>query len=481
MTSLTNLLISNAIKGTNAVSKIRLGNNLVWPKVPVFTFDTYQTGGTVDFEVTSDTGIIATVTNDNECRLHPVSQSNINTVRAQGSGYSRTYNVPSGTDVTNVSLPLFQRREVNITGRGTRSSRYNSDWLIGSLKVTITNDFSSSVTFSVQVGGITKTATIAGRTFTRIDFTGLSGGNKNVVITNITEGDTETVTVNINYGHHEITPIYYRFGAQSNEQSTSTKLTKVDVYALTEAEANASSSLFIAESRSAEITIGDLSCYLFAGGCWFFFEYSGWLYLEDRGIGYPPNATIDANPTTGHPEYFLREFYLQFRTDHNGSVREWRASLPKWSVYPDDNYRDWTDWSTGNKIRVDKLEIVPQFSYIGRGRWPTNRENDFNSITSGGIRIELYNIPPPPPATSVPADSLLFDGTDSLGNISTVSMKNVAVNSIKVQSQDDLVAVQTKSTGLYDDLISNKPAMLQSFANPNFNTLHGTGISYTYS
>jgi len=45
----TNTSISNAYRGADQVSKILLGRNRVWPQASVFSFDTYQAGGELNF------------------------------------------------------------------------------------------------------------------------------------------------------------------------------------------------------------------------------------------------------------------------------------------------------------------------------------------------------------------------------------------------------------------------------------------------
>lgn len=138
----TNASISNAYRGTNQVSKMMLGYNHVWPLAPIFSFDTYQSGGELNFDVASDTGIIATVINGNESMLHPNPQS-INLIQAKAASYSynESYTTPPGTQLTNINLPLYNRREVTITGRGTQVTRYNADYNNGSVNVTISKRF----------------------------------------------------------------------------------------------------------------------------------------------------------------------------------------------------------------------------------------------------------------------------------------------------------------------------------------------------
>ena len=66
----TNTSISNAYRGADQVSKILLGYNHVWPLSPVFSFDTYQAGGEVDFTVVSDTQYVACTINDSDTFLY---------------------------------------------------------------------------------------------------------------------------------------------------------------------------------------------------------------------------------------------------------------------------------------------------------------------------------------------------------------------------------------------------------------------------
>jgi hypothetical protein len=316
-----------------------MGNNHVWPSAPVFSFDTYQSGGDLNFKVISNTGIIATVINNNDILIH----SSINEVQAKGiiaigPGVNNRHDFscyPLGKQI-DISLPLYQRREVTVTGRGTSIARYGADLLKGELYITVSNDFDEPITFSANLQGITKTSIIQGQSSAVISFASLSAGDKLITIVNVTDNITEYVTVNINNNRTTISPIYYRFGAQSSLQIASNKLTRVDVYALTEAEALANN-----------ITIG--------------------------------------GPSTG----------------------------------------------------------------------------------SGLIN------------TSSPVENLLFNNTALGGHLLAVKLDEIPVNAILVQSQQELIAVQTDSiNGQYLDIKTEKPSLLTVRDSKKFAALHGINTAY---
>ena len=460
----TNFDISNVYKGNNNVSRIMKGNNHVWPTAPVFSFDTYQSGGDLNFTVTSDTGIIATVVNGNESMLHPVTRS-INLIRTATASrsYNESYTTPPDTQLTDINLPLYRRREVTVTGRGTQRGRYGHDYNTGSVNVWVSNDYLDAVTFSVNINGSSKTKTIAGQSAINISFTGLSKGNKSLTITNVTDNTSEQISVNINTNYTPLTPIYYRFGAQDNLPTVSEKLTRVDVYALTEAEALASNSSFTPRSRAAVIQGSNFKATVPFFDCFTVYTFSATYTLIDRGSGYPKNTTITAD--TGLPGWFSG-VKTEFQTDHNGSVYRFRIFQPGggWNVSG-----SWTPWYTSSGRYYNRVVIIGFYSFKIYPNFPSAAET-----------VNLYNLPPPPPARSVPAENLLFNNTDSQGGLVSVNTNGIAVNSITVQSQKDLQIIQTSSTDTYPDIKISKPDILKVSASPKLQAMHGAGVTYDY-
>jgi hypothetical protein len=464
----TNTSISNAYRGADRVSKILLGHNHVWPLAPIFSFDTYQTGGELNFDVASDTGIIATVINGNESMLHPSLQS-INLIQAKSdtNSYNDTYTTPPGTQLTNINLPLYSRREVNITGRGTQVTRYNADYNNGSVNVTISNDFSEAVTFSVNLNGNTKTVNIAGKSAGIISFTALSRGSKLITITNVTDNTSEQISVTINTNYTPLTPIYYRFGAQDNPKSTSSKLTRVDVYALTEAEALASNSSFTAKSRPVKLVaknwIWDLQR---VNSRLFRLTIGHTIEIVDRGIGYAKNssmqtkAVVDTGDLWSGSKPFVGD--IDFKTNNKGEVIEYRV----YSLRQSNATYLWSDWSLST-IPITLTVIIP--GGAARGDYPP-----YDTV------FNITGVPIPPAVTSVPAENLIFNNIDSQGSLVSVNMDGIAVNSITAQSQKDLQIIQTSSTNTYPDIKSSAPSMLNSSASPELKALHGADITYQY-
>ena len=123
-----NTIISNAYRGTDQVSKILLGYNHVWPLQSVFSFDTYQAGGELNFRVVSDTQYVACIINDATIFLYQSNVADgtdvIRAINLDAQAYNNLYQIDSTVSMTDITLPLYQRKQVKITGRGTQLARY---------------------------------------------------------------------------------------------------------------------------------------------------------------------------------------------------------------------------------------------------------------------------------------------------------------------------------------------------------------------
>ena len=247
----TNASISNAYRGADQVSKILLGYNHVWPLSPVFSFDTYQAGGEVDFTVVSDTQYVACTINDSDTFLYKAvdmtwgADSSIQAINLNAQAYNKQYQLDSDTNVIDINLPLYQRKKVKITGKPTGSSAYITDTGSGLITVEIENPTSSSIVFTVSVTGetnITKTATSNSRT--QFSFPNLTAGTKTVTINNLTDSVINTTSVligTVGYGVPALVPIQILNLGDiiAGDSSISENLTTIKVYSLTEEEASA--------------------------------------------------------------------------------------------------------------------------------------------------------------------------------------------------------------------------------------------------
>ena len=187
-----NTIISNAYRGSDQVSKLMLGHNHVWPLSPEFSFDTYQSGGELNFRVVSDTQYVACMINDSDVFIYKTngtSTDNIRAINLNAQAYNKLYQLSQTSNVIDISLPLYQRKIVKISGRGTRVTRYNADYNSGNILVEIYNPFGSDIDYNVSLtgkGSITKTCVVG--TKTAFNFTAVSRGTRTVTLRNLTDG-----------------------------------------------------------------------------------------------------------------------------------------------------------------------------------------------------------------------------------------------------------------------------------------------------
>ena len=238
----TNTSISNAYRGADQVSKILLGYNHVWPLQSVFSFDTYQAGGELNFRVVSDTQYVACIINDATIFLYQSNVADgtdvIRAINLDAQAYNNLYQIDSTVSMTDITLPLYQRKQVKITGRGTQLARYGADYNNGNILVEINNEYGSAINYTVSVTGkvsITKTCPVGERTL--FSFTAMSRGVKTVTINNLTDNLVDTIPVTINTSYTPIPTQIINIGDQAVSEAISETLTTVKVYCLTEEEA----------------------------------------------------------------------------------------------------------------------------------------------------------------------------------------------------------------------------------------------------
>lgn len=223
---------------THSANKVLLGQNLVWPKSKLVEFKTLQSGGVLEFQVGSTTRYAAVTIDDADVYIFSTANAHKNKIRAQANNYSQNYIMSNSFRPIDISLPLYLKKDVKITGRGTQVGRYGGDYNSGQITVTVRIGIGVSNSFSVQVTGkSTVTKNVPANNQRDFIFSSLSQGNKNVTITNNATGDTYTRTVNVNTSRSSIAPQSFLIGAQQATASTGNIEKSVKIYSLTEAEA----------------------------------------------------------------------------------------------------------------------------------------------------------------------------------------------------------------------------------------------------
>jgi hypothetical protein len=244
----TNTSISNAYRGADQVSKILLGFNVVWPQAPVFSFDTYQAGGELNFTVVSDTQYVACTVNDSDTFLFKAvdmtwgTDSSIQAINLDAQAYNKQYQLDSDTNVIDINLSLYQRKKVKITGRGSSASKYIADNYSGLINVEVENPFGAATVFTVSIPGqtsITKTCLVGSRN--QFMFPNLPAGTKTVTINNLTDGviNTASVVLNARWNARLPTQTLNLGEVVDIAGGISENLTTIKVYSLTEEEASA--------------------------------------------------------------------------------------------------------------------------------------------------------------------------------------------------------------------------------------------------
>ena len=244
----TNTSISNAYRGADQVSKILLGRNRVWPQASVFSFDTYQAGGELNFTVVSDTQYVACTVNDSDTFLFKAvdmtweADSSIQAINLDAQAYNKQYQLDSDTNVIDINLPLYQRKKVKIAGRGSSASKYIADNYSGFINVEIENPFGAATVFTVSIPGqtsITKTCLVGSRN--QFSFPNLPAGAKTVTINNLTDGviNTASVVLDAKWNTLILTQTLNLGEVVDIAGGISENLTTIKVYSLTEEEASA--------------------------------------------------------------------------------------------------------------------------------------------------------------------------------------------------------------------------------------------------
>jgi hypothetical protein len=422
----TNTSISNAYRGADQVSKILLGRNHVWPLQSVFSFDTYQAGGELNFRVVSDTQYAACIINDATIFLYQsnVARGGDNSIRAinlDAQAYNNLYQIDSTVSMTDITLPLYQRKQVKITGRGTQLARYGADYNNGSILVEINNEYGDAINYTISVTGkvsITKTCPAGERTL--FSFTSISRGAKTVTVNNLTDNLVDTISVTINTSYTPIPTQIINIGDQAVPGAISEDLTTVKVYCLTEEEAVANGLVILDPVNGLPLEPAPY----------------GWTNSRLTGGDYSPPR--------------LGPFY----------------GMPAWTgVYSNiywDPTHQWTVTKAVGDYRSSGVRYVNQTGrwLYGDAKGSYNFQSSFDSMA--GMAIE----------------NLIFNNEDLVGNIHAVDLKDINVNSVTSMTQRKLQAIRSNSINTSTNKAINSNVKIIN--TPNFKSTHGSEVTYRY-
>ena len=290
--------IVSAYKGNNPISKILLGDTLVWPREPLLEFDCVGTGQLLDMTVTNTTGYVGVVVDDTQLQIFSkTSETQYTVLQAQGSGYNKNYPIASSYKV-NCKLALFKKRVIKIQKQNSDNQRYVADTSVGSIKAVLENPFATNFNVSISLTGKgTQTHSIVQNQSKSISFTGLSSGTYTITITDNDTGAVATKALSVGIGNRwSVSKYAIDFGEYT---STSTIPSKIQVYPLTKSEALAlafgNGCIIRAHAREGK-TINGYRTTQFYNRIEF--------VLYTGGSGYPPNERIPvSNSNFGMQEW----------------------------------------------------------------------------------------------------------------------------------------------------------------------------------
>lgn len=508
----TNFDISNVYKGNNTVSKIMKGNVHAWPPSPAFSFSTYRSGGDLNFTVTSDTDYIACTVNDSDVFIYKTSGTTANNIYA----YDTLHQLESVSKVINVSLPLYERKYVRISGTGTQLARYGRDYNNGRVVIEIVNQFGSNISYTVNLTGkssITKTCPVG--TTTSFIFTSVPKGTRTVTLNNLSDGSTTSTQVVINTKSAPISIQNLTLGLNNTtDNSTSTTLNDIKVYSITEEEA-----LNSIHGTAPVISVEQIYDGKERGYRTTTFKYRIVFRIVSGGSRLPVNSNIavrwdhltNIRRTWGSQAFDTRVLpvnIVTLVTDSVGRVVQIKkgtemtddpviqAALPSgWAVMtslPKDTYFHDNSWTVHNNSRItvnvkstglryyrdrnDAQDLAADFAaawIVGGSSGITfiGTNEPINLVTH--TKFENINI-----NDGTWAKNLLFNNKDLVGNLQAVELKNVNVQDITSTSQRELKVIQSN----YINTTTNKNgnSNVQITNTPNFEAMHGAGVTYNY-
>ena len=483
----TNFDISNIYKGNNNVSKIMKGNVHAWPPSPAFSFNTYRSGGDLNFTVTSDTDYIACTVNDSDVFIYKTSGTTANNIYA----YDTLHQLESTSKVIDVSLPLYERKYVRISGSGTQLARYGRDYNNGRVVVEIGNQFGSNISYTVNLTGkssITKTCPVG--TTTSFIFTSVPKGTRTVTLTDLTDGSTTSTQVVINTNSAPISVQNLTLGLNNTaDNSTGTALNNIKVYSITEDEALNSIHGTTPVISVEQIYDGTVVDWLYE-----FRSYRLIFRIISGGAGLPPNSDIQvrwddsipivtgnfANRTGRHGTYIAGIHMVTLITDSVGKVVRlgagtradddpvvrslipsgWRWNgtgeaqgseghqfqSPSWSIQASGkkNTMAFEDWSDLNDKYYGRPQDDAHPGATFASNWIEGGSAGINFIgTNASISLIEHNTFDSVNNTNGTwTKNLLFNNRDLVGNLQAVELKNVNVEDIASTSQRELKVIQ---------------------------------------
>jgi hypothetical protein len=545
----TNTSISNAYRGADQVNKILLGRNHVWPLSPEFSFDTYQSGGELNFRVVSDTQYVACTVNDTSVFIYKTNGTTTNNIQAinlNAQAYNKLYQLSQTSNVIDISLPLYERKVVKISGRGTQVTRYNADYNLGIIQVDVFNPYGSDIEYNISLtgkGSITKTCVVGIQT--RFSFTSVSKGTRTVTIQNLTDGTSNSTTVYINTNYTPITVQNLELGFNAGAVSTnSNTLTDIKVYSLTESEAlnsiygsdciisveqkndgsetgyrqsaNFYRLIFRIVATGSKLPINSRIAMRWGDRSYFTSETTVYsiadvtqhiltLVTDDIGrvIGLEPGVYFQIDPwryehglpqgrsTRDYSEPYFRSSSLE-RIGHmiDSSNEMWSTvHAPRWKINNSKQLTFKTTIINGipntwlrspEPIQAANVALSFHTNWVrGGAAGITFNNTSDNSIISNKVKlIEHSSSTDLNFAPGIFAPNLLFDNQDLVGNLQSVDLKDINVNSITSTTQRELQIIRSININTSTNKASN--SNVKAVNTNEFKSTHGPETTYQY-
>lgn len=505
-----NTQITNVKYVNEQVSKMLIGGETVWPIKPQFSFYTYQQGGSLDFKVWSDTGIVAVVLDGAEGTVNPPTDSNISGVRASGSSpaFNRSYIFSGNKKRTNISIPLFKKMSAVLSYSPTRVSRYGVDYKYGSISINIINDLTDTANFTVTIGSSSRTRSIPANNSANFGASRLAAGTYNIIIRDNEAGTTETrsvqiVTVQYTWAAagNTVTETF-DYGTASSPATTGTRLRKVDVYILSEAEAINLAPNYITQSQRAQWG------FLMRVVAWVPFANVGGRYVPlmeygpciiEEGTGYTPNSE------------FIIGNRIKLISDSKGRIRTATSRLllrtdQQFNIYVpsiwNPNGLEIDVGPTGEKVATFHPEVkawtvtavYPMFQRLGD--WINNYtetqrfygNQSYGTILNVVHRTNSTGSAPAPNSPTILAQAPItgdiesINHRDSVGKISAIEFNDLNLEKIEMYGNQELMVIQTDKTGTIDNInypYGNLPSIIKAGGNKKLTAVHGNTVTYT--
>ena len=522
-----NTQITNVKYVNEQVSKMLLGGETVWPIKPQFSFYTYQQGGSLDLKVWSDTGIVAVVLDGAEGTVNPPTDSNISGVRASGSSpaFNRSYIFSGNKKRTNISIPLFKKMSAVLSYRPTRVSRYNVDYKYGWISISIINDLTDTANFTVTVGSSSQTRSIPANTSAHFGASRLAAGTYNIIIRDNEAGTTETRSVQIASVQYtslrNTVSESFDYGPGSSPATTGTRLRKVDVYILSEAEAINLAPNYITQSQRAQWG------FLTRVVAWI--PFPNYYYHRVPLMEYGPCIIEEGTGYTPNSEFIIGN-RIKLISDSKGRIRTatcrirlstseqfytttpsiWNPNGLELNVGPTGNTG--SQHGEAGKIFLPEVKawtvvaFQPLLTFPGSSTvsgnynlnagWLTNyttqqQNSEYGSYGTVLNIVHRTNSTGSAPAPNSPTivsqapitgDIESINHRDSVGKISAIEFNDLNLEKIEMYGNQELMVIQTDKTGTIDNInypYGNLPSIIKAGGNKKLTAVHGNSVTYT--